>query len=654
MLAAELDALVPADAVSEETESAQVIREAQNASASNVDEEPEQNEQCSICLEILEEAQSAMHCLGSAGRRHHFHGACLAPWVAECQRGSREPTCPNCRGPVAFHRQRLATQLSQEASVQDFIQQHSTQVDALVSEDEEGWVRVRQRPASIMESLQEQFQALDAALLSTRRQVHTPPSHWLQTVRASQPQPDSMQIVPSDARLENLVTERVPRDIVAQDDLATNIEPDAEDPIQDVEDIENVIGGLTETDESNSEMPSELETSQAWLVRQRPCNIDDTCVRAERRVANVRVRFPFDEIMPPQEQIIENTVQAIIRGKHVLIESPTGTGKTMALLCAALAAQHQICLWSGSSPRIIFCTRTHRQVKQVVSQVRKSPYRPWLQIVGSREQGLCIEPDVLQRARDEGVHSSQECRSARAKAEQRARRSVEGRPDVIESRCRYWMPLADPATIARAHHRMRSTGNDTTDSHGLLDIEDLGAIGRELHACPFFLSKVALAEAELVICPYNYVLEPSIASSTKLLDDRSVVIIDEGHNIENHCREAGSCVISEKTLNDIHRRIDEASRYILNFNDGESISLSTIQTLEATMNNIHKLCSDTLDMFFSMPITREDRALDRHTCRIWRSTLEGSPDVLEFIRESGAESGFAVMALHDWMVWPCK
>jgi Rad3-related DNA helicase len=51
------------------------------------------------------------------------------------------------------------------------------------------------------------------------------------------------------------------------------------------------------------------------------------------------VQFPFKPY-PSQMAMMVNVLKSIISSKHALLESPTGTGKTLALLCSALTWQN--------------------------------------------------------------------------------------------------------------------------------------------------------------------------------------------------------------------------------------------------------------------------------------------------------------------------
>jgi len=56
------------------------------------------------------------------------------------------------------------------------------------------------------------------------------------------------------------------------------------------------------------------------------------------RVQDIDIDFPYN---PYQCQIeyMSKTILALKRGENALLESPTGTGKTLCLLCATLAWQ---------------------------------------------------------------------------------------------------------------------------------------------------------------------------------------------------------------------------------------------------------------------------------------------------------------------------
>lgn len=113
-------------------------------------------------------------------------------------------------------------------------------------------------------------------------------------------------------------------------------------------------------------------------------------------VEGVRIGWPYPVIMTPQRQMAIHLIKALKNKRHVVLESPTGTGKSAAILCAVLAWQrfHAKMMWGktieeGSAlneieeemqhaeieflsqeetfPRIIYCSRTHSQVEQMVS-----------------------------------------------------------------------------------------------------------------------------------------------------------------------------------------------------------------------------------------------------------------------------------------------
>eukprot|EP00928_Gymnodinium_smaydae_P038826 TRINITY_DN26684_c0_g1_i1.p1 TRINITY_DN26684_c0_g1~~TRINITY_DN26684_c0_g1_i1.p1 ORF type:complete len:1123 (-),score=213.67 TRINITY_DN26684_c0_g1_i1:504-3872(-) len=572
-------------------------------------------ESCPICFETVDPDEAAMHCVGSGGLRHRFHGQCLAGWVESCRGGARQPSCPVCRGPVEIHAQRLESQAGAAgAGVREFLSQHAPRSNEGDSADG-GWVRVGPR-LSILEALRTEFDSLDDELSFHRVQG-----------RSSRSAEGGNENATSSSSSGAQAGAPVPAATAAASSSGLT-----DDPIEDVADDGDILG--------SSEAP--------WPSRA-PCDIDARAVRSAFVVSGVHVRFPFAEILPPQRDVITNTVNAALRGRHVLIESPTGTGKTIALLCAALAAQHHLAERFSAAPRIVFCTRTHHQIKQVVREARLSPYRPWLQIVGGRDQGLCTEAEVIRQAQAEQTKSSQVCRLARRKAEQRNSGpanvvGADGRlPDQDENRaaCRVWTPLLNSGVIRQAHRAMRASATEEVvrDDKAMLDLEDLGDLGQRLGACPYFLSRVALPRAELVICPYNYVLEPSISASTGLLDEKAIIIIDEGHNLEDYCCDAGSVCIGSSVLSEIDRRIDETLRYLIDFHSDEGVDLHTIELVKSTVQSIQNVCSRAVDAFYE--VHGSQQSADRCTCRTWNSTIEPAPTILDFLDSCQIYENFA-------------
>jgi DNA excision repair protein ERCC-2 len=77
------------------------------------------------------------------------------------------------------------------------------------------------------------------------------------------------------------------------------------------------------------------------------------------------------------------------------------------------------------------------------------------------------------------------------------------------------------------------SGTDA-DIRGIYSIEDLKELGKEKGWCPYFLTRHVINYANVVVYNYQYMLDPKVAGMvTRELEDKSIVVFDEGHNIDS-------------------------------------------------------------------------------------------------------------------------
>ncbi|RKP20840.1 DNA repair helicase, partial [Rozella allomycis CSF55] len=235
-------------------------------------------------------------------------------------------------------------------------------------------------------------------------------------------------------------------------------------------------------------------------------------------IENITVKFPY-EPYDVQRDMMKLMMQAFKSGQNALLESPTGTGKSLSILCASLAWHESLRGGFQSDgkgeekrvklPKIYVGSRTHKQLKQMIRELKeKTPYRPKMAILGSRDF-LCIEPDVMS-----SVNKSEECLS-------RLRRQVK--------KCEYYRTFKD-------------------DVPPIWDIEDLVKIGERKKGCPYFTAREILEEATIIFCPYNYIVDPMIRKTMDIELKGNVLIIDEAHNIEDVARDAASFIVKQENL----------------------------------------------------------------------------------------------------------
>ena len=65
-------------------------------------------------------------------------------------------------------------------------------------------------------------------------------------------------------------------------------------------------------------------------------------------------------------------------------------------------------------------------------------------------------------------------------------------------------------------------------------------VGKKIKCCPYFAVRELRTAAQLIICPYNYLVDPKIRKSMEISLKNQIVVIDEAHNIEDSARDAVS------------------------------------------------------------------------------------------------------------------
>jgi DNA excision repair protein ERCC-2 len=225
---------------------------------------------------------------------------------------------------------------------------------------------------------------------------------------------------------------------------------------------------------------------------------------ALRRGLAGSLAFPFAELRPGQRAIAGAVEAALAGGRHLLLEAPTGIGKTAAVLLPALAHVFR------EGGRVLFLTSR-----------------------GSQQRGVAAAVESLAPAGS----------AAAAWLRPKAELCASGHLLCHEDACAF----------ARGYGRKLAEGDLLGKLLGpaLLRPEAVFAAGRAAEACPHALSRALARESALTIADFNYVLDPGAAlpelGPGEPLGD-VVLLLDEAHQVPERARDARSAELGLETL----------------------------------------------------------------------------------------------------------
>ena len=266
-------------------------------------------------------------------------------------------------------------------------------------------------------------------------------------------------------------------------------------------------------------------------------NINSVKLKLQEKfyIEDIEVYFPYK---PYEEQKIymKSIIQTLNKKYEssdevnynalAALESPTGTGKTLCLLCSLFAWVNTKGKTFKFSGTIIYSTRTHSQISQVISELNKTCYEPRIAILSSRDYS-CANSEL--------------------------KKSLA--PSVLDIKC------------AREHRNCKYFKNIeyySNKNFGNVDIEDILKQGKAKTFCPFYVErmKVNKANCDIIFMPYNYIFLKEIRDSMDIKLKNTILVIDEAHNVINNCEEAMSLEVNIKDFEEMKNDLKEVYKEI--------------------------------------------------------------------------------------------
>jgi DNA excision repair protein ERCC-2 len=269
-----------------------------------------------------------------------------------------------------------------------------------------------------------------------------------------------------------------------------------------------ILVDIVTAEERHETIPWSAGSVEAWIRQQ----VHRLVAGEQKRQAHLErmaraaelVPYPFPCWRPAQEPIAEMVRSTLDGSRHLLLEAPTGCGKTAAVLHPAMRSA------LSAGRRVFYVTAKTLQQSIAVDTARK--------MQGTLFSSLQLRSKAKMCANSETICHEECCPYAR----DYGLKLVRGR--ILEQ-------LLDSAS----HH----------------DPDTIFEVARHHEVCPFEVSLDLLPEVDLVICDYNYVFDPTIGLHALLHGnalENAVIIIDEAHNLVERSREYYSPTLGTEIL----------------------------------------------------------------------------------------------------------
>ncbi len=234
--------------------------------------------------------------------------------------------------------------------------------------------------------------------------------------------------------------------------------------------------------------------------------------------------------------IISDIRNALNEGRHIIIESGTGTGKTIVSLAAGL--EHS----KATGKKIIYLTRTISQSDQVMRELKAISRIQ--DVSGLTITGRNKSCPLFRGTKD---YENLSPKILSMMCEEKRSKSIKGQAGG----CRYYDRIKTEVDEIGRYVKSSFPTSDELDRH----CEKVGV-------CPYEMKKLLMKEVDVVSVPYVHILSSDIRSNLMInlgleeSPESVLLIVDEAHNLIDAARDQESFTI-DRTM--VDNAIDECS-----------------------------------------------------------------------------------------------
>jgi DNA excision repair protein ERCC-2 len=257
---------------------------------------------------------------------------------------------------------------------------------------------------------------------------------------------------------------------------------------------------------SEQNLPFEPHLFEEWLDR-RLVELEELAIAAEKRAERRRkvaenLEFPFPTPRSGQIELIATVEEGMREKKRMLVQAPTGLGKTVGVLYPAMREA------LARGQKVIYVTPKNSQHALAEEAVAK------LQEKGAKIRSLTITAKSKICFKNEPICNPQNCEYADG----------------------HYTKMGEHKVLEKLAQKKK------------LSAKVFKKMGQDFEVCPFEIQLDAALDADTIICDYNYVFAPrsALRESSPGLGQvgKPNLVIDEAHNLPSRAMDYYSPSVS--------------------------------------------------------------------------------------------------------------